>query len=69
MFAANLYKYTVSAYISNDTQYVQLGCFLRTRHEWEADFWNNPEKSNARLRAFKVACAFLDELTKTQNEK
>jgi hypothetical protein len=49
-----------------------MGCYLRTRAEWDADFWNNPnefldhesKESQARLRAYKVACYFLDNLPK-----
>ena len=49
---------------------IQLGCFLRSRQDWDKDFWNNntefpnngSEDSNARLRAYKVACFFLDQL-------
>ena len=40
--------------------------------EWEEDFWNNEkefpndnsDKSNARLRAFKMCCNFLDLIKK-----
>ena len=70
LFASNLYQYATSAYYdSNKVPMIQLGCYLRTRKEWESDFWNNPgefpndptnEKSNARLRAFKIASTFLD---------
>ena len=67
-FAVNLYKYTCGAWIENRGEIIQLGCFTRTRKEWESDFWNNPkefpndnsEKSNARLMAFKMCCTFLD---------
>ena len=68
-FAVNLYKYTCGAWIEEKRgEMVQLGCFTRTRKEWEEDFWNNEkefpndnsDKSNARLRAFKMCCAFLD---------
>ena len=56
----------------NRGEMVQLGCFTRTRKEWEADFWNNnnefpnnnSEKSKARLRAFKMCCTFLDLIKK-----
>jgi len=72
MFALNLYKYAVSAYTTQGIEYIQLGCYLRTREEWNNNFWNNEsefpndnsEKSNARLRAFNVACSFLDSLNK-----
>jgi hypothetical protein len=66
--STSLYKYTVFAH--NNT--VQLGCYTRTRAEWDADFWNNPNEfpndgskaSNARLLAYKTACFFLDNLNK-----
>ena len=69
-FAVNLYKYTCGAWIENRGEIIQLGCFTRTRKEWEEDFWNNEkefpndnsDKSNARLRAFKTCCFFLDSL-------
>ena len=68
-FAVNLYKYSCGAWVdSRRGEMIQLGCFTRTRSEWENDFWNNDkefpnnksDKSNARLRAFKMCCAFLD---------
>ena len=70
MFALNLYKYAVSAYNSDGVDWVQLGCYLRKREDWDKDFWNNnsefpndnSDKSNARLRAYKIACAFLDSI-------
>ena len=70
LFALNLYKYSSSSYLSKGVEWIQLGCFLRTRQEWESDFWNNDdefpnngsEKSEARLRAFDVHCFFLDSL-------
>ena len=70
-FAVNLYKYTCGAWIEEKRgEMVQLGCFTRTRKEWEEDFWNNEkefpndnsDKSNARLRAFETCCFFLDSL-------
>jgi hypothetical protein len=71
MFALNLYKYSVAAYINKkNEQIIQLGCCTRKRTEWENDFWNNEKefpnddsaKSNARMRAFKIACFFLDSI-------
>ena len=70
MFALNLYKYAVSAYNSDGVDWVQLGCYLRKREDWDKDFWNNnsefpndnSDKSNSRLRAYKIACAFLDSI-------
>jgi hypothetical protein len=71
VFSSNsLYKYVVSAYQKDRVQIIQLGCRTQTRQEWESNFWNNDnefpnngsEKSIARLRAFKVACFFLDSI-------
>jgi carbonic anhydrase/acetyltransferase-like protein (isoleucine patch superfamily) len=67
-FADNLYDYPCGAWIEENEEIIQLGCFTRTRKEWEAGFWNNKkefpnnnsEKSKARLRAFKMCCTFLD---------
>ena len=68
-FTVNLYKYSCGAWVdSRRGEMIQLGCFTRTREEWDSDFWNNDdefpndgsEKSNARLRAFKICCYFLD---------
>lgn len=64
-----IYTYVCSPRIHADnTQWVQMGCHLRTRENWEKDFWNNPkefpndnsEKSNNRMLAFKMACIWLD---------
>ena len=71
-FAVNIYDYPCGAWIENRGEIIQLGCFTRTRKEWEADFWNNDdefpndnsEKSKARLRAFKMCCNFLDLIKK-----
>ena len=68
LYAIGLYKYHVSAHINNGIQHIQLGCYLRTRDEWEGDFWNNPneftdhksQESKRRKFAFKVACKYLD---------
>lgn len=67
-YATGLYDLVTGAYWSKGVPYIQLGCNLRTRKEWEGDFWNNPEqfpndgspKSNKREFAFKVACQWLD---------
>lgn len=73
MFSLNLYQYPVSAYKDKDgNDVIQLGCHVRTCDEWESDFWNNnnefpndgSEHSEARLRAYKVACFFLNNLPK-----
>ena len=71
-FAVNIYDYPCGAWIENRGEIIQLGCFTRTREEWEEDFWNNDnefpnnnsEKSKARLRAFKMCCNFLDLIKK-----
>ena len=72
-FAVNIYDHPCGAWIEEKRgEIIQLGCFTRTRKEWEDDFWNNndefpndnSEKSNARLRAFKMCCLFLDLIKK-----
>ena len=64
-----MYKYTVCPRIKeNGEQWVQMGCYLRKREHWDADFWNNDkefpndgsEESNKRLDAYKFACMWLD---------
>jgi hypothetical protein len=73
IFCHNLYKYACGGgFNKKGEQMIRMGCYNRTRKEWELDFWNNPsefkndgsEKSEARLRAFKVICFFLDSITK-----
>ena len=64
----NEYKFVSRSYLSNGTWFVQMGCYLRTLEEWEADFWNNPnefpndgsEKSNERLRCFELHKAIIN---------
>lgn len=72
-FAVNIYDHPCGAWIEEKRgEIIQLGCFTRTRKEWEDDFWNNDkefpnnnsDKSNARLRAFKMCCNFLDLIKK-----
>ena len=72
-FAVNIYDYPCGAWIEEKRgEIIQLGCFTRTRKEWEDDFWNNKkefpndssDKSNARLRAFQMCCHFLDLIKK-----
>ena len=49
------------------TQYVKMGCYLRTVTEWNKDFWNNkgefPDNKNVesqlRVLAYKTAKAWL----------
>ena len=64
-----LYPYVCVPRINADgSQYIQLGCHLRTRAEWDANFWNNllefPDdgslKSEARKLAYETACKWLD---------
>ena len=64
-----LYLYVCIPRINADgSQYIQLGCHLRTRAEWDANFWNNPLefpddgslKSEARKLAYETACKWLD---------
>lgn len=67
-FFRRLYDFDVWAVIDeNNVEYVKMGCFERTRKEWEADFWNNPNypnngnfRSQKRLFAFETACKWLD---------
>ena len=72
-FAVNIYDHPCGAWIEEKRgEIIQLGCFTRTRKEWEDDFWNNKkefpndnsDKSNARIRAFKMCCLFLDLIKK-----
>jgi len=45
-----------------------MGCFIRTRKEWEDNFWNNDKEfpndnsktSNDRLLAFELAIQWLN---------
>ena len=71
IFTSNcLYKYTVAGYYDKNEQIIQMGCYTRKRKEWEEDFWNNPrefpndnsDKSNERLLAFKIVCAWFDNM-------
>jgi len=73
IFATNLYEYSCGGYLKKTgKQAIQMECYDRLRSEWEADFWNNPSefpndgspKSEARLRAFKTICFFLDQIKK-----
>jgi carbonic anhydrase/acetyltransferase-like protein (isoleucine patch superfamily) len=72
-YALGLYKYHVAAHYNEGTAYVQLGCFLRTKKEWDENFWNNEEefkqgtqKGKKREFAYKIACIWLDKY-KQQN--
>ena len=74
----HVYRYVCCPRIEPDgSQWIQLGCHLRTRQQWTDNFWNNPREfpdngsqaSNNRMLAFKLACFWLDEQNKTkQNE-
>jgi hypothetical protein len=65
-----LYKYQ-SGYIidTEGMHWIKLGCFTRTREDWDADFWNNDDefpndgskKSRRRLFAYETICRLLDE--------
>ena len=68
-FFYGLYKYSVIAILSEEKeQFVIMGCFNRTRKEWEKDFWNNRSEfqndgsigSKLRVFAFETACKWLD---------
>jgi len=67
-YAIALYKYHVSAHWDKSIPYVQLGCYLRTVEEWEANFWNNTiefldhesKESKDRLFAFDMAKQWLE---------
>ncbi len=63
-----LYKYIVMPIIAKDgTQYVKMGCYVRTVKEWNKDFWNNPSEflnhdsieSQLRVLAYKTAKAWI----------
>jgi len=69
----NGYKYIARGYLntSNGLNYVQLGCYLRTIQEWDADFWNNPDEftegtdqGNVRWNVFNQIKTFLTNTTK-----
>ncbi len=63
-----LYKYIVMPIIAKDgTEYVKMGCYIRTVKDWNKDFWNNKSefpnskvlKSQLRVLAYKTAKAWL----------
>ena len=71
----NAYSYTCTPQIkANGDQWVQMGCYLRSRADWDKDFWNNPGefpndgsvKSQARLTAYRMACLWLDANSKKE---
>jgi len=70
-----LYKYVCLPFITTkNEQLVTMGCFTRTRREWEKDFWNNDDEfpndgsmsSELRKLAFETACKWLDLNAKGQ---
>lgn len=72
-YAENLYQYNCFGYIDNSgILQIKMGCYQRSEHEWDADFWNNDsefpndgsENSEARLRAYKTIKFFFDEFRK-----
>lgn len=68
------YRYNAFMYLNemDGKWWIQLGCYLRTIEEWDADFWNNPsefpndgsERSNDRLRVFTALKTMSETLTK-----
>jgi len=74
----NIYTYVCCPRLkSNGEQWIQMGCFLRKREDWERDFWNNnrefpndnSQKSNDRKKAFDFACLWLDYKKSTTIKK
>ena len=75
IYLGRAYKYTAAAYLDESLGLwtVQLGCYMRSVAAWDADFWNNPnefpndgsEKSNARLRAYRMLKAAIKASTVT----
>ena len=74
IFILNGYKYSAGGHFNKlGVQMIQLGCFTRTRQEWDEDFWNSTkefpddksEASEARVRTYKTICFFLDSLPHT----
>jgi hypothetical protein len=72
-----VYRYVCSPRIHMDgSQHIQMGCFIRTRAEWEANPWNNQREfpndgsllSELRQQALKMAFQWLDEKMKLQKE-
>ncbi len=69
-----LYKYMVMPIIAEDgTEWVGMGCYLRTVKDWDEAFWNNVSEfpnvksydSQLRLMAFKTAKTWLKLTAKT----
>ena len=63
-----VYKYVCAPRVHADgSQWIQMGCFLRTRAEWETDPHNNPKEFSAgspeltrRDLALQIAYQWLD---------
>jgi len=77
IFILNGYKYSAGGHFNSDgVQIIQLGCYTRTRQDWESDFWNNEleftnpesEESKARVRTYKTICFFLDRVYETDRK-
>ncbi len=73
-----LYSYVCIPRIYKDgTQWIQMGCKLLPREDWEKDPWNNPNEfpndnsphSNARMFALEIAMMWLDKASKESAEK
>ena len=67
MHLTGLYKYSVDIIWTEEDVYIRLGCFTRTKTEWEGDFWNNdsefPQESlggKRRWNAFKVCLQIIE---------
>ncbi len=74
IFILDGYKYSSGGHFNKDgIQIIQMGCYNRTRKEWDDDFWNNTnefpddgsEESKARLRTYKTICFFLDSIERS----
>jgi len=64
-----LYQHTAMPIIAkNGDEFIRLGCFIRSVHDWEVDFWNNPgefpnngdKPSKLRLMAYKTCLQWLE---------
>ena len=69
MIAIVTNQWTRAARILKDgAQWIQMGCHLRTRADWETNPWNNPSEfpndgsapSEARQLTLKLAMQWLD---------
>ena len=73
---SNGYKYSAHALLHKDGDAtIRLGCFTRSRKEWEENFWNNDrefpndgsEGSEMRLFLFNMICLWTDKKWKIFN--